>query len=147
MFALLTQSSPKQLKRFVLVTALMMMVNVFMTTTAFGRILLTTNDVVSVAFDNNRQLIVSGHTTCDAKETVIVRVTVTQRSTGALAEGDISLTATGEVQEFVVRARTLGKENFEEGPVTVVYLIHTSYRGDSTDCHQWLVSNLSLKKE
>ena len=70
----------------------MLVADLFMAPAAFARIFWT-NDVISVTFDKGRHLIVAGHATADAKETVVIRVTVTQRSTGAVAEADISFTA------------------------------------------------------
>jgi hypothetical protein len=66
-------------------------------------------------------------------------VTVTQRATGAVAEGHTRLTCTGNTQQWEVHASTRGQEIFEEGPATAVALARTSDREDITDAHQWLV--------
>ena len=123
-------------------------VNVFMAREAFARIRTITNEVgiVSAVIDKNRQLILTGQTVCDAGETAEIRVTVTQRSTGAVAEGGTRITCTGDHQQWVVRAPTDGKQPFAEGSVTVVYFIRTFYREDSTDAHQWL-EDVPLKKQ
>ena len=143
---MLIQPSTRHLKRFVFTLLIVMVADLFVAPAAFARIR-NTNDVFSVTFDKGRHLVVAGHATCDAKETVVIRVTVTQRSTGAVAEADISFTATGELQDWLARLPTIGRQAFEEGQVTVVYLIHTSYRGESTDANQWLVSDLVAREE
>ena len=68
-----------------------------------------------------------------------LEVTVTQRATGAVAEGRTRITCTGNTQQWQVHASTQGKETFQEGPATAVALGRTSDRGDITDAHQWLV--------
>jgi hypothetical protein len=142
---MLIQPSTRHLKRFVFTLLIVMVADLFVAPAASPGIK-TTNDV----FSHFRQGPAPGcgrSCTCDAKETVVIRVTVTQRSTGAIAEADISFTATGELQDWLARLPTIGRQAFEEGPVTVVYLIHTSYRGDSTDANQWLVNDLVARKE
>jgi hypothetical protein len=66
-------------------------------------------------------------------------VTVTQRSTGALAEGRTLITCTGNTQQWEAHASTQGRETFEEGPAIAVAVAHTSERGVTTDANQWLV--------
>ncbi len=73
-------------------------------------------------------------------------MTVTQRSTGAVAEGRGFVTCTGDTLQWEVRATTQGKETFEEGPATAVAFASTSERGDTDDAHQWLV-NITLVRE
>ena len=68
---------------------------------------------------------------------------MTQRSTGALAEGDTLLFCTGDTQHWEVRASTRGNETFQEGPATAVAVARTSDRGVTDDAHQWLV-NITL---
>lgn len=65
--------------------------------------------------------------------------TVTQRSTGAVAEGHTRITCTGDIQQWEVHASTQGQETFEEEPATAVALGRTTDRGETTDAHQWLV--------
>ena len=74
-----------------------------------------------------------------------MRVVVTQRSTGAVAEGVALFTGTGDIQQWKVRAVTLTRESFEEGPATAVALARTTLRGQATDAHQWLV-NVTLMR-
>jgi len=69
-----------------------------------------------------------------------VRVTVTQRSTGAVAEGQTFLDCSTTAQQWEIHAFTQGRETFAEGPATATALARTGIdRGESDDAHQWLV--------
>ncbi len=81
----------------------------------------------------------TGPIECTERERAHLRVTVTQRETGAMAEGRTRITCTGDTQQWGVHASTHGKEAFQEGPATAVALARTSNRGETTDAHQWLV--------
>ena len=106
---------------------------------AFAKVMTNTIDPVTLVTDNCRHLVVTGPIACTASERAYVRVTVTQRATGAVAEGQTRLTCTGDTQHWEVHAATQGQETFEEGPATAVALGRTTTRGDTTDAHQWLV--------
>lgn len=67
-------------------------------------------------------------------------MTVTQRTTGAVAEGYARLRGTTEGQQWLVEAAVLGRADFEEGPATAVALATSSRRGFTDDAHQWLVA-------
>ncbi|HYX25085.1 MAG TPA: hypothetical protein VFC23_13110 [Thermoanaerobaculia bacterium] len=116
------------------------------TQTAFARITANTIDPVAVVADNGRDVIVTGPLSCTAGERAYLRVTVTQRSTGAVAEGRTLLTCTESTQPWEVHASTQGTEIFEEGPATVTAVARTTERGETTDAHQWLV-DLALVRE
>ena len=73
-------------------------------------------------------------------------MTVTQRTTGAVAEGRTRFTCTGNTQQWEVHASTRANETFQEGPATAVAIARTSDRGDITDAHQWLV-DITLVEE
>ena len=107
--------------------------------TAFARIINNTIDSNAVVADNGRHLVVTGPIACDSSERVEIRVTVTQRTTGALAEGLTAVLCTGELQQWTVHAPTHGNEPFEEGAAVAVALARTTERGHATDAHQWLV--------
>jgi hypothetical protein len=66
-------------------------------------------------------------------------VTVTQRETGAVAEGYAIFKCTVETQQWEVHAVAHGKASFEEGPAIAVAIASTSSRREITDAHQWLV--------
>ena len=107
--------------------------------TALAKIARNTIDPTATIAANGRQLAVTGPISVTAGETAFIRVVVTQRSTGAVAEGIALLTGTGEIAQWKVRAVTLTRESFDEGPATAVALARTTLRGQATDAHQWLV--------
>ena len=73
-------------------------------------------------------------------------MTVTQRSTGAVAEGVIFFTGTGQSNQWEITAVAEGRAAFEAGPATVVALARSAINGQATDAHQWLV-NVTLLSE
>ena len=66
-------------------------------------------------------------------------MTVTQRSSGAVAEGIIFFTGTGQTNQWEITATAEGRAAFQAGPATVVGLARSSVSGQATDAHQWLV--------
>lgn len=64
---------------------------------------------------------------------------MTQRTTGALAEGRGFVVCTGEVQAWGVDAAIQGRESIEVGPATAVASARSVAQGVTTDAHQWLV--------
>ena len=135
------QPTKPHLKYFVAAALVLTPVGVFIAHTAFARVVANTIDPVAIVTDKGRHLIVTGPISCTAGERAYLRVTVTQRPTGAVAEGRTLVTCTGEAntQQWEVHASTQGDETFEAGPATAVALGHTTSRGDITDAHQWLV--------
>ncbi|MGH8583369.1 MAG: hypothetical protein ACREWG_11410 [Gammaproteobacteria bacterium] len=93
-----------------------------------------------------RHLIVTGPIACTASERAYLRVTVTQRETGAGAVGRTRIICTGDTQQWEVHAATRGKESFQEGRATAVALARTTDRGDATDAQPCLV-NITLVGE
>ena len=143
----MTIPSLKQHPKWLVSAAILLMVaGVFVARTAFAKLALNTIDPVGIVADKGRRLTVGGPITITAGERTELRVTVTQRSTGALPEGVALLTGTGEAQQWEVEAAVQGGERFEPGPATVVALARTTVRGKVTDAHQWLV-NITLVKE
>jgi hypothetical protein len=106
---------------------------------AFARITANTIDPVAVVADNGRDVIVTGPLACTAGERAYLRVTVTQRATGAVAEGRTLITCIESTQQWEVHASTQGPETFEEGPATATAVARTTELGETTDAHQWLV--------
>jgi len=104
-----------------------------------GRITRNTIDPAGVLARNGRHVLVSGPISCDAGEHAELRATVTQRTTGAVAEGQGRLTCTGRDQRWELQLQTEGRATFDQGPAIVVALARTSSRGAVTDAHQWLV--------
>ncbi len=115
--------------------------------TALARLARNTIDPVATLTAQGRQITVTGPIEVDtAGETVYLRVTVTQRSTGAVAEGIALVTGTGALQQWTVHANTQTRERFEEGAATAVALARSTGRGGATDAHQWLV-NVTLVRD
>ena len=82
---------------------------------------------------------VTGPVICTAGETIDIRVTLTQRATGALAEGFTRFSCAGALQHWLIDASTRGRESFQDGPATASAAGVTSNRGTVDDAHQWLV--------
>lgn len=80
-------------------------------------------------------------------QTADLQVTLTQRTTGAVAAGRIFFPCTPTVQQWEVEVRARGKEIFEPGAATAVAVARTLVAGgESDDAHQWLV-NITLVSE
>ena len=127
-------------------TLLVILASVFVARTAFAKIVFNTIDPVGIVADQGRQVTVTGPIAVTDSERTELRVTVTQRSTGAVAEGVIFFTGTGQTNQWEVTAITEGRAAFEAGPATVVGLARSSVNGQATDAHQWLV-NVTLLRE
>ena len=143
MFAQLTRNLWKRLVSAVMVLTL---AAVFVGPVAFARIARNTIDPVAIVTDNGRHLIVTGPIECTEGQKGYLHVTVTQRTTGAVAEGRTMITCTGLTQQWEIHAAPQGKESFTEGDATAVGLARTTDRGDADDAHQWLV-NVTLVRE
>ena len=74
------------------------------TQTAFAKIVYNTIDPVATIAAHGSQVTVTGPITVTAGEFTFLRVTVTQRSTGAIAEGIAFLIGTGALQQWRVTA-------------------------------------------
>jgi len=131
-----------------LVTAALLatVAGVFVARTAFARIGLNTINPVPRVSDQGRHLTVTGPLAFTAGEAAYLRVTVTQRATGAVAEGDAVLSGTGTTNQWQVQATTQGKAVFAPGPARAVALAVTTTRGETTDANQWL-ADITLVNE
>jgi hypothetical protein len=105
----------------------------------------TVNTTATVS-DDGRKLVVNGPFTCTQREWMDLRVTVTQRTTGAVAEGHARFEGSTSSQHWEVKIAAHGDASFEPGAATVVAFATTSLDGDVTDAHQWLV-NVTLVEE
>jgi hypothetical protein len=137
--------SMKQHKKWLVAAAILLTVaGLSLAPMAFARLVINTIHPQAIISDNGRHLIVTGPCQGDTPgERAYLRVTITQRSTGAVAEGVIVFTLTGELQQWEVDATTQGKEAFETGPATAVAIVRTASAGATSDAHQWLV-NITL---
>jgi hypothetical protein len=88
--------------------------------------------------DNGRRVSVTGTVDCSAGERVQIHVRITQRSTGAVAEGNWKGKCTGSLQTWEIDAVVHGSGELEAGAAQGVGLAVTSSRGKSTDAIQWL---------
>jgi len=141
-----SQPTKKHLICLVSAAIVLTLVGVFVAPTAFARQVGNTIDPVAIVTDNGRHIIATGPIGWTESERAFLRVTVTRRPTGAVAEGRTLLTCTGDTQQWEVHASTQGKETFQEGPATAVALATTTDRGNTDDAHQWLV-NITLVGE
>jgi hypothetical protein len=107
---------------------------------ASARIARNTIDPLATITGNGRHLALTGPIECTPVETAFVRVTVTQRSTGALAEGLTLITCTGDTLQWGVLASTRGHQAFAAGEATATAAAVTRFRNRTTDSHQWLVA-------
>ena len=139
--------TPKHLKPWlVIATLLVILAGVFVTRSALARVVGNTIDPIGIVADKGRQVTVTGPIAVTDSERTELRVTVTQRSTGAVAEGVIFFTGTGQTNQWELTAVAEGRATFEAGPATVVGLARSSGNGQATDAHQWLV-NVTLLRE
>ena len=141
-----TQFNKAPAKYFVSAALVLTLVGVFIARTTFAKILNNTIDPVGIVADNGRNVMVTGPIAVTAGERTELRVTVTQRSTGAVAEGVMFFAGTGQTNQWEVTAITEGRASFVAGPATVVGLARSSVDGQTTDAHQWLV-NVTLLSE
>lgn len=115
----------------------------FVARTAFARIIPNTIDPQATVTDHGRHLIVTLVRTtpldCTPTERAAVRVTVTQRTTGAVAEGRVLVSCSEDPQRWAVDCWAQGEPAFEAGPATAVSFGRASDHGRATDAHQWLV--------
>ena len=143
----MTIPSIKQPKQWLVPAAIVLaLAGVFVARTAFAKILINTIDPVGIVAQNGRHVTLTGPLAVTAGERVQMRVTVSQRTTGAVAEGYAVFTGTGTTNHWEIEAAVEGDETFEAGPATAVAIARTSVPGQATDAHQWLV-NITLVKE
>ena len=143
----MNEKSIQQLrKRRVSAAIVLTLAGLFVAPLAFARVALNTIDPVAVVADHGRHIVVTGPLTCTRGEKAFLEVTVTQRPTGAVAEGSTRITCTGNSQQWQVHASTRGRETFAEGLATAVAIARTADHGDITDAHQWLVT-ITLDRE
>ena len=96
-----------------LVAMLLILGGALIACTSFGRIVQNTIDPVAVVSDDGRSVVLTGPLACDQNQTADLRVTLSQRTTGAVATGRILFPCTPDVQQWEVEVRVRGKESFE----------------------------------
>ncbi len=138
------QLSKKRAGVLFLTAAALILAGALLAPVASARITFNTIDSTARIGDNGRLVTVTGPMTCDGGQRIEMRVTVTQRSTGAVAEGRAVLTCTGSSQQWEIRAATQGAKTFVAGPAVATAVATASTGGDTDDAHQWLV-NITLE--
>ena len=113
---------------------------------ADARIMGNTIDPTATLIDNGRSVVVTGPIQCSETQPAYLRVTVSQRSTGAVAGGIAQITCTPEQEQWSVRITTQGNATFEEGPAIATALARSTLQGSPDDAHQWLVE-ITIVKE
>ncbi len=120
------QPTKKHMKCLVSAAMVLTLAGVFVAPTAFARVVGNTIDPVAIVTDNGHHIIATGPIACTEGERAYLRVTVSQRATGAVAEGRSLITCTGNTQQWEVHASTQGNETFEQGPATAVAIARTT---------------------
>src|SRR4051794_21234267 len=128
------------------VAIILTLLGVIVARTAFAKLAANTIDPIGIVADNGRKVMVTGPIAVTLDERTELRVTVTQRSTGAVAEGSIFFSGTGQTNRWELTAVANGSAGFTAGSATVVALARSSVQGQPTDAHQWLV-NVTLVNE
>ena len=136
MFARPTNNS---VNRVAVAVVVLTIAGLFLAQGAFAKIMRNTIDDEAVLGRHGRRLVVGGPIQCTAGERAVVRVTVTQRPTGAVAEGGTLISCSGEPQHWEAGAWTLSKASFQEGAAIAVAIATTHDQGNTSDAHQWLV--------
>ena len=129
----------KYVKRLAPAAIVLAMAGLFLAQGAFAKVAFNTIDSDAIVTHHGRHLVVTGPIQCTAGERAFLRVTVSQRPTGAVAEGATLFACTGDLQHWEVRAVTLGKASFQEGAAVATAIATTHDQGNTTDAHQWLV--------
>jgi hypothetical protein len=139
---MLAQSTRKYLTGLVALATVLTLIGVLIAPAAFARIAQNTIDPLATVGDSGRHIVVTGPIACDKGERAYLRVTLTQRSTGAVAEGYTRIACIGEteadIQQWAVHVAVRGPA-FEPGPALAVALARTTTHGHTTDAHQWPV--------
>lgn len=110
---------------------------------AYAKLAANTIHPVGLIAEHGRELLITGPITFTAGEVVHLKVIVTQRSTGALAEGTAILYSTGNPMVWQAELHTCGQARFQPGPATAVAVAVSASHHRATDAHQWLV-NINL---
>ena len=140
-------SARKFVRHLVVAVLIVTAVSLCLAPFAFARLSRNTINPEANISPDGRHLVVTGPIAgSTAGELADIRVTVTQRMTGAVAQGQTFLVMTGADQQWQIQASTQGNEKFEEGPAIAVAIPTTSARGGTTDAHQWLVA-VTLTKQ
>jgi hypothetical protein len=120
-------------------TITLIVVVAFAAPSLFAKLALNTINPVANVSENGRKLTVTGPIEGTLGEHCQLRLTITQRSSGAVAEGSAQILLNGNKQLWKVTANAQGASTFVERPATAVAMATTTSRGQTTDAAQWLV--------
>ena len=138
---MLTHHNQARAKYLALIIVILAFATLLISQPSFAKLAANTVDSTIILDDHGRHLLLTGPISCTGDERTAMRVIVTQRSTGAVAEGALTFTCSGANQQWEVRAQTKGQATFHAGPATVTALgITYDARNEATDAHQWLVN-------
>ncbi len=130
---------PPATRALLVALPLLMLAAVWLGPGAMAKLAANTINTTGTISDEGRRLILTGPLSCDRVQWVDLRVTVTQRETGALAEGSLRFIGTPEQQTWTLQAQTYGKNTFKAGQARAVALATSTLNGQTDDAHQWLV--------
>src|SRR5262245_21975169 len=138
-----TSTLGKHFKPLIFTAIILTLLGIVIAPVAYAKLARNTIDPTAKVSDSGRQIVVTGPLQTDVVEKIYLRVKVTQRTTGAVADGIAIFRGTGELQQWEVKVKARGKASFEPGPATAVATAITSDKGQTSDAHQWLV-NITL---
>ena len=95
-------------------------------------------DSILAVSNNGRRIFVTGKLNCTAGDRVQVLARLTQRTTGAVAEGTWKGECTGHLQVWDTEAVSRSEAKFENGASEAVAFGVDSVDGKATDVLQWL---------
>jgi hypothetical protein len=133
-------------QRLIAAAAVMILAGTLIGALADARIAYNTIDSTARIADNGRAIVVTGPIRCSETQPTYMRVTVSQRSTGAVAQGVANITCTPDQAQWEVRITTQGNATFQEGPAIATALARSTQNGQPDDAHQWLVE-INLVRE
>ena len=87
---------------------------------------------------------IGGHAACFEGAVADLRVTITQRGTGAVAEGRTRITCTGDETSWEIQGETVGRRAFVAGPATACGLLEVTGVNDPPDAVQWCRDGIEL---
>ena len=87
---------------------------------------------------------IGGHVVCAEGAVADLRVTITQRGTGAVAEGRTRIACTGDETGWEIQGATVGRGAFTAGPATACGLLEITGENDPPDAFQWCRDGIDL---
>ena len=87
---------------------------------------------------------IGGHAACAEGAVADPRVTITQRGTGAVAEGTTRIACTGGETSWEIQGATVGRRAFIAGPATACGLLEIGGANDPPDAVQWCRDGIEL---